>query len=106
MFEDTMSEQVAVNPGPCILCGTANYPASMGGPAICPPCDCGVGGHPYPDRYLRRLIGKDGPPDHDERNECGAPTLLGRCTKPKGHVDGPCADLFEAAQLQASRDES
>lgn len=27
--------------GPCIICGDTNYNLSMGGPTICPPCDCG-----------------------------------------------------------------
>ena len=27
--------------GPCIVCGDVNYPLSMGGPSICPSCDCG-----------------------------------------------------------------
>lgn len=28
--------------GPCIVCGKTNYPNSMGGPGICPSCDCGI----------------------------------------------------------------
>lgn len=28
--------------GPCIVCGETDYPLSMGGPSICPSCDCGV----------------------------------------------------------------
>ena len=28
--------------GPCVACGATNYPMSMGGPTICPPCDCGI----------------------------------------------------------------
>lgn len=28
--------------GPCALCGGINYPASLGGPGICPSCDCGI----------------------------------------------------------------
>lgn len=27
--------------GPCIYCGAVNYAPSMGGPMICPSCDCG-----------------------------------------------------------------
>ena len=27
--------------GPCVICGDKNYPLSMGGPTICPSCDCG-----------------------------------------------------------------
>jgi len=27
--------------GPCTVCGKTNYPNSMGGPGICPACDCG-----------------------------------------------------------------
>jgi len=88
-----------MNPGPCILCGTTNYPMSMGGPTICPACDCGIAGHPYPDRYSRRVLGKGELPDHDERNECGVPTLLGRCTKLRGHTDGECADRIAAAKM-------
>lgn len=26
--------------GPCLGCGAENYGLSMGGPAICPACDC------------------------------------------------------------------
>lgn len=29
-------------PGPCIICGDTNYLLSLGGPSICPPCDCGI----------------------------------------------------------------
>jgi hypothetical protein len=28
-------------PGPCVICGGANYGLSCGGPTICPKCDCG-----------------------------------------------------------------
>lgn len=28
-------------PGPCAICGGVNYPLSVGGPEICPSCDCG-----------------------------------------------------------------
>lgn len=27
--------------GPCIFCGKTNYPPSLGGPQVCPSCDCG-----------------------------------------------------------------
>lgn len=27
--------------GPCQGCGAVNYPNSLGGPSICPSCDCG-----------------------------------------------------------------
>lgn len=30
-----------MQPGPCVVCGEVNYPLSMGGPSICPSCDCG-----------------------------------------------------------------
>lgn len=30
-----------VQPGPCCICGATNYALSMGGPTICPKCDCG-----------------------------------------------------------------
>ena len=29
-----------VQTGPCSLCGDTDYPLSMGGPSICPRCDC------------------------------------------------------------------
>jgi hypothetical protein len=39
-----------LQPGPCIVCGLTDYPLSMGGPEICPACDCGIpstdSGHP------------------------------------------------------------
>jgi hypothetical protein len=28
-------------PGPCVICGATNYALSMGGPSLCPACDCG-----------------------------------------------------------------
>lgn len=27
--------------GPCVVCGITNYSLSVGGPSICPKCDCG-----------------------------------------------------------------
>lgn len=27
---------------PCVLCGDTDYPPSLGGPGICPSCDCGI----------------------------------------------------------------
>jgi hypothetical protein len=30
-----------LQPGPCVICAAVNYPLSMGGPTICPSCDCG-----------------------------------------------------------------
>lgn len=27
--------------GPCVCCGATGYALSMGGPSICPACDCG-----------------------------------------------------------------
>jgi len=32
---------IDVMPGPCVICGCTLYPLSMGGPTICPKCDCG-----------------------------------------------------------------
>ena len=29
-----------IQPGPCVACGATDYPLSMGGPDICPACDC------------------------------------------------------------------
>ena len=31
--------------GPCMVCGATNYSNSMGGPMICPSCDCGMPPH-------------------------------------------------------------
>jgi hypothetical protein len=28
--------------GPCNICGVTNYPNSLGGPYMCPTCDCGI----------------------------------------------------------------
>jgi hypothetical protein len=28
-------------PGPCVICGALDYELSVGGPDICPSCDCG-----------------------------------------------------------------
>lgn len=35
----------STNSGPCVVCGATNYLPSLGGPEICPPCDCGDFGH-------------------------------------------------------------
>ena len=37
-------------PGPCVSCGATSYPLSMGGPSICPACDCMP-----PERRVRQL---------------------------------------------------
>jgi hypothetical protein len=39
-------------PGPCVMCGKTNYPLSMGGPSVCPMCDCG---HSTSQSHLRKL---------------------------------------------------
>lgn len=46
-----MNEQLF--PGPCICCGRTDYPLSMGGPGICPRCDCG---NWDPQRLLKELM--------------------------------------------------
>lgn len=33
--------QLATQLGPCLICGSFGYSMSMGGPGICPKCDCG-----------------------------------------------------------------
>lgn len=38
---------------PCQVCGAENYPPSMGGPGICPACDCGHSASPRHYRELR-----------------------------------------------------
>lgn len=38
--------------GTCIVCGATNYPLSLGGPSICPSCDCG---HSPNHREVQRL---------------------------------------------------
>jgi hypothetical protein len=42
--------------GPCVLCGAKDYPLSMGGPTICPACDCGHGLSPNEAATNRRLL--------------------------------------------------
>jgi len=37
-------------PGPCAGCGATGYPISMGGPSICPACDCAP-----PERRVKQL---------------------------------------------------
>lgn len=32
---------IPTNRGPCVICGATGYPLSIGGPTICPSCDCG-----------------------------------------------------------------
>lgn len=32
---------MSIQPGPCVICGGTNYELSMGGPTLCPKCDCG-----------------------------------------------------------------
>jgi hypothetical protein len=41
--------------GPCVVCGRVNYPLSMGGPQICPACDCGI---PLREQRLQEELGK------------------------------------------------
>lgn len=36
-----MTALTDTQPGPCIICGAIDYPLSVGGPTICPRCDCG-----------------------------------------------------------------
>lgn len=43
--------------GPCVICGATNYALSMGGPSLCPSCDCGT-----PDPYMIPLLRRE----HDE----------------------------------------
>lgn len=46
-------------PGPCVVCGLTYYPLSMGGPHICPSCDCGI--EPQDPRHAKnRLALKEG----------------------------------------------
>ena len=35
-----MRPSLVPQPGPCARCGATGYPLSMGGPSICPACDC------------------------------------------------------------------
>jgi hypothetical protein len=42
-------------PGPCIYCGATNYALSMGGPTICPSCDCGNFGAPTVTRQGKEI---------------------------------------------------
>ena len=44
MSDATVSLEGSNCPGPCVVCGLRNYPLSMGGPSICPRCDCGYYG--------------------------------------------------------------
>lgn len=43
-------------PGPCCICGDTNYQLSLGGPTICPACDCGASTDPRVARNLRAEI--------------------------------------------------
>ena len=36
-----MTDALPLQPGPCVICGGIDYPLSVGGPEICPSCDCG-----------------------------------------------------------------
>lgn len=82
--------------GPCIVCGLRDYPLSMGGPGICPACDCGHSGPKVVETLKRRIQEletevaklKEPPPCKHERrsgwtngsesdewcNDCGANT--------------------------------
>lgn len=51
--------------GPCKLCGTSNYALSMGGPDVCPACDCG--NFHDPGLVTKRMLELKPPPTHDER---------------------------------------
>ena len=70
-------------PGPCIVCGENNYPLSMGGPTICPACDCGI--DPDLTKLRRKLAQVENEliQARDERNEFynATGTLKGRLAR-------------------------
>jgi len=39
-----METTAQLHSGPCVICGGIDYPLSVGGPEICPSCDCGGSG--------------------------------------------------------------
>jgi hypothetical protein len=39
-LEEYVARFGAIQAGPCAGCGTTGYGLSMGGPSICPACDC------------------------------------------------------------------
>ena len=52
-------------PGPCAGCGGTGYPLSMGGPSVCPACDClpperRVKDLAAENRRLRALLAENG----------------------------------------------
>lgn len=42
--------------GPCLICGETDYPLSLGGPGICPSCDCGNFGITVVKRQAAEII--------------------------------------------------
>ena len=40
MAADNAAIDWQIQSGPCLACGATDYPLSMGGPGICPACDC------------------------------------------------------------------
>lgn len=45
--------------GPCEICGAINYLPSLGGPTICPSCDCGDFGPSRVQKLAALLAAKD-----------------------------------------------
>lgn len=41
--------------GPCVVCGLTKYPLSVGGPTICPTCDCGSFGPQLVERQRKEI---------------------------------------------------
>lgn len=88
-------------PGPCIFCGDVNYPLSMGGPEVCPACDCGS----FHDHALvtRRMLHMAPPPTHNEREEKLAAEVENKfrpsLTSTDLYVDGRQVGVFDTGTL-------
>jgi len=76
--------------GPCALCGDTNYALSMGGPMVCPACDCGN----VHDRSLatKRMLGLKPAPQWNERRLGLHPIHVG--LNPRPCTSCSCTGLY------------
>jgi hypothetical protein len=85
--------------GPCNGCGKTNYPTSVGGPYMCPSCDCGL--PPGAEKIAERLFA---PPYADSFGYALAMRVMQSDLYPKLAVEerAECDELIRRGQRPSS----
>jgi hypothetical protein len=83
-----------MNYGPCVYCGAVNYPLSMGGPTICPSCDCGNFGP-----KVVRALGTELVAVRSERAALAAQLEAAKAPLPRGCICPPTSEQTCMAPL-------